>query len=87
MFNTSPRPELSGSKPETLNCRFRERIEIFTGSPSPVALASLIFGLYSGFVYFTPVFGGIIADRWIRTTQRRGSRRAIDERRPYCNGF
>ena len=29
------------------------------------ALASAIFGLYSGFVYFTPVLGGIIADRWI----------------------
>ncbi len=29
------------------------------------ALASAIFGLYSGFVYFTPVLGGIVADRWI----------------------
>jgi POT family proton-dependent oligopeptide transporter len=28
-------------------------------------LASLIFGLYSGLIYFTPVFGGLIADRWI----------------------
>lgn len=27
------------------------------------ALASQIYGLYTGFVYFTPFFGGIIADR------------------------
>jgi POT family proton-dependent oligopeptide transporter len=27
--------------------------------------ASLIYGLYTGFVYLTPFFGGIIADRWI----------------------
>ena len=26
-------------------------------------LASLIYGLYTAFVYFTPFFGGIIADR------------------------
>ena len=32
---------------------------------STLALASQIFGLYSGFVYFTPVFGGWIADKWI----------------------
>ncbi len=27
--------------------------------------ASLIFGLYGGGVYFTPIFGGIISDRWL----------------------
>lgn len=27
--------------------------------------ASLIYGTYAAFVYFTPVFGGIIADRWL----------------------
>jgi proton-dependent oligopeptide transporter, POT family len=32
---------------------------------STQALASQIFGLYSGFVYFTPVLGGWIADRVI----------------------
>ena len=32
---------------------------------STQALASQIFGLYGGFVYFTPVLGGWIADRWI----------------------
>jgi len=35
------------------------------GPMSTLALASQIFGLYSGFVYFTPVLGGWIADRWI----------------------
>jgi proton-dependent oligopeptide transporter, POT family len=27
--------------------------------------ASLIYGAYAAFVYFTPVFGGIVADRWL----------------------
>jgi proton-dependent oligopeptide transporter, POT family len=44
---------------------FRSALEAVTGPLSTLALASLIFGLYSGFVYFTPVFGGLIADRWI----------------------
>jgi proton-dependent oligopeptide transporter, POT family len=35
------------------------------GRSSTQALASDIFGLYSAFVYFTPVIGGVIADRWI----------------------
>ncbi len=33
--------------------------------------ASLIYGLYSGGVFFTPILGGLIADRWL------GKRRAI----------
>ena len=28
-------------------------------------MASLIFGLYTGFVYFTQVLGGMVGDRWI----------------------
>ena len=35
------------------------------GVTTPLALASQIFGLYTAFVYFTPVLGGLIADRWI----------------------
>lgn len=27
--------------------------------------ASLIYGAYAAFVYFTPVFGGVVADRWL----------------------
>ncbi len=45
--------------------RFRSGIQDLFGPLSRQALASEIFGLYSGFVYFTPVLGGWIADRWI----------------------
>ena len=43
----------------------RAAIESVVGPLSTKALASQIFGLYSGFVYFTPLLGGLIADRWI----------------------
>src|SRR4029077_3249571 len=33
--------------------------------------SSHIFGFYSGFVYLTPVFGGLLADRWL------GQRRTV----------
>src|SRR5712675_1916720 len=45
--------------------QFRAILESITGPLSEQALASQIFGLYAGFVYFTPVLGGLIADRWI----------------------
>lgn len=44
---------------------FRATLEGFTGPLSTQALASRIFGFYSGLVYFTPVLGGWLADRWI----------------------
>jgi POT family proton-dependent oligopeptide transporter len=44
---------------------FRGTLESVTGPLTPQALASTLFGLYSGGVYFTPVLGGFIADRWI----------------------
>jgi POT family proton-dependent oligopeptide transporter len=44
---------------------FRTVIESVVGPLSTQALASQIFGLYAGFVYFTPLLGGLIADRWI----------------------
>jgi POT family proton-dependent oligopeptide transporter len=44
---------------------FRAALESVFGPLSTQALASQIFGLYSAFVYFTPLLGGIIADRWI----------------------
>lgn len=44
---------------------FRRGLESVFGPLSTQALASQIFGLYSGFVYFTPVLGGWVADRWI----------------------
>jgi POT family proton-dependent oligopeptide transporter len=33
------------------------------GHPNPQPLSSDIYGLYTGFVYFTPFFGGMLADR------------------------
>ena len=42
---------------------FRGWIEGALGPMSNQALASQIFGLYSGFVYFTPVIGGWLGDR------------------------
>ena len=42
---------------------FRGTIEGIFGPLSNQALASQIFGLYSGFVYFTPVIGGWLGDR------------------------
>jgi len=44
---------------------FRHGLESIFGPLSTQAIASQIFGLYSGFVYFTPVLGGWVADRWI----------------------
>lgn len=44
---------------------YRGWIEAVFGPMSTQAFASQTFGLYSGFVYFTPMFGGLIADRWL----------------------
>ncbi len=44
---------------------FRAMLESVFGRMSTLALASQVYGLYTGFVYFTPVFGGWIADRFI----------------------
>ena len=41
----------------------RAAIEGVTGPLSTAALASQTFGLYAGFVYLTPLFGGLLADR------------------------
>lgn len=37
----------------------------------PQAQASMVYGLYTAFVYFTPILGGVIADRWL------GRRKAV----------
>lgn len=42
----------------------RTILEYFFGPMSHQALSSQIYGLYTGFVYFTPFFGGILADRY-----------------------
>jgi POT family proton-dependent oligopeptide transporter len=49
----------------------RHALESVFGPMSTLALASQIYGLYTGFVYFTPVLGGLIADRLI------GRKRAV----------
>ena len=49
----------------------RAAIEAVTGPLSSQALATQIFGLYVGFVYLMPVFGGLLGDRVL------GRRRAV----------
>lgn len=50
---------------------FRSLVEGIFGPLSTQAFASQTFGLYAGFVYFTPLFGGLLADRWL------GSRKTV----------
>lgn len=40
-------------------------LESVFGEMSVQAFSSQIYGLYTGFVFLTPVLGGIIADRWL----------------------
>lgn len=40
------------------------RLPLYSSLKGP-ALASAIFGTYAALVYFTPTFGGLIADRWL----------------------
>ena len=44
---------------------FRAGLESLFGPMTPLALGAQIMGLYTGFVYFTPVLGGWVADRWL----------------------
>src|SRR5207253_4180065 len=49
---------------------FRHLLEsIYRGPLSAQALASAIFGLYTGLVYLTPIGGGLIADRVLGRTR------------------
>lgn len=41
----------------------------FGGPLSTMALASAIFGLYTGVAFLTPIAGGVIADRWLGRTR------------------
>ncbi|WP_293703157.1 MULTISPECIES: peptide MFS transporter [unclassified Sphingopyxis] len=49
----------------------RTAIETLTGPLSNQAFASQMFSLYTGLVYFTPIFGGLLADRFL------GQRRTV----------
>jgi len=47
----------------------RRAIEFITGPMTPFQFGTLVVGLYGGLVYFTPLFGGIVADRWLGRTR------------------
>ena len=47
----------------------RAWIEGVTGPRSPQQLTSVVFGLYAGLVYLTPLFGGLLADRLLGRTR------------------
>ncbi len=49
----------------------KRSLEWVFGPLSTQALSSQIYGLYTGFVYLAPIFGGTIADRWL------GQRKAV----------
>lgn len=44
---------------------FKSILEFFYGELAVQPLSSVIYGTYSGFVYLTPLFGGMIADRYL----------------------
>ena len=48
---------------------FRGLLEGIYGPLSPQALAGTVAGLYSGFVYLTPIGGGLLADRLLGRTR------------------
>ena len=50
---------------------FRAMVEGAFGPLSNLALASQIFGLYTGFIYVTPILGGLVGDRLL------GQRRTV----------
>ncbi len=49
----------------------KSALEWVFGPLDPQPLASLIYGSYTSLVYFTPIIGGLIADRWL------GQRRTV----------
>jgi POT family proton-dependent oligopeptide transporter len=49
----------------------RDAIEAVFGPQTPQQLSSQIYGLYTGFVYLTPLFGGMLADQYF------GQRRTV----------
>lgn len=44
---------------------YRSAVEAVLGPLSAQALAGQTFGFYAGLVYFTPLIGGWVADRWL----------------------
>lgn len=56
---------LPGHVENVLGLDFLRNMFEFRGPMSDIAFASLIYGWYGGLVYFTPILGGLIADRWL----------------------
>lgn len=48
---------------------YRDMVEALFGPLSTQALATQTFGLYGGFVYLTPIFGGLLGDRLLGRTR------------------
>ncbi|WP_431102459.1 peptide MFS transporter [Roseateles noduli] len=47
----------------------RSAVESLTGPRSSQQFASMLFGLYVGLVYFLPLLGGLVGDRWLGRTR------------------
>lgn len=56
---------LPGHAEHVLGLGALRRLFEFRGAMPDQAFASLIYGWYAGLVYFTPLIGGWIADRWL----------------------
>jgi POT family proton-dependent oligopeptide transporter len=56
---------LPGHEENVLGLAALRRLFEFRGPMSDQAFASLVYGWYGGLVYFTPLAGGWIADRWL----------------------
>jgi proton-dependent oligopeptide transporter, POT family len=55
-----------GKEGEVLGLAFLKwGLEALFGPLGPQPFASQIYGLYTGFVYLTPILGGYLADRWL----------------------
>ncbi|MES2442977.1 MAG: peptide MFS transporter [Pseudomonadota bacterium] len=62
---------LPGHAPHVLGLAQLRALFELGGPISDPAFGSLIYGWYGGLVYFTPILGGLIADRWL------GARRTV----------
>lgn len=62
---------LPGHAESVLGLAGVRRLFEFRGPISNQAFASLLYGWYAGLVYFTPILGGYVADRWL------GARRTV----------
>jgi proton-dependent oligopeptide transporter, POT family len=56
---------LPGHAEHVIGLAALRRLFEFRGPMSDQAFASLIYGWYGGLVYFTPLIGGWVADRWL----------------------